>query len=338
MSIDSIRLKDGRELGVEVLTYPIEPGQQVRIIDLIQVEWPRTDVDWLQSMRGCYADVLTIQTALGSLSGEAVATASVAHPKKDPEAGIVMDVVTAPGARRLGVARTITDALVSRAFAAGCRVVHLGNMPMGPSVYETIGFERLGGVFMRRPAIVGSEPEKDFFATGQRTSIRGANWGDLPGVVCLHAQPLNCALLNHRIGLVSRKFHSPSKAVGSFTTVWQDVESAQGVMLALIGETEHRVLGYGTLVPGPRPAQDYRAQIDICLHDAYARHGREMVALLIQKGRKGDIEVFEAGLAETDSAKLKWFTANGFRSVARLQDRLHLRDRSVDILLLEQRA
>ena len=337
MSMDSIRLKDGRELGVEVFTYPIEPFQRVRIIDLIQVEWPRTDVDWLQSMRGCYADVLTIQTALGSFDGEAVATASVAYPKNDPEAGIVMDVVTAPGARRLGVARTITDALVSRAFAAGCRVVHLGNMPAGPSVYETIGFERLGGVFMRRPAVAGSEPEKDFFAAGQRASIRVANWGDLPGMVCLHAQPLNCALLNHRIGLVSRRFFQPTRAVGSFTVIAHAVESAQGVLLGLVGESQHRVLGYGTLVPGPRPAQGHRAEIDICLHDAYASHGREMVAHLIHEGRKQNIEIFEAGLAETDSTKLEWFTSNGFCSVAQLQDRLLLRDRSVDILLLEKR-
>ena len=275
--MNNLILPDGRCLELEHFTYPIASGDRQRIINLIQKEWPRSNVDWLQSMRGCYSDVLTMKAVLGSIEGDAVATASVVYPVRAPEGCIVMDVITVPEARRLGIARTITNRLLEEAFEAGCRVAHLGNMPVGPSVYETIGFERLSGVFMRRPAVAGSEPEREIFAIGQQTSVRPLNWGDLPGFVCLHAQPLNCALLNHRSGLVSRKFLPPTHAVGSFSSVWDDVESAQGVLLSLVGgiPTPSSRLRYprSRASPGTEPPGRDRCLPARCLCPPRTRNG-----------------------------------------------------------------
>ena len=43
------------------LTYPIGPADRMGIIELLQQEWARTDVDWLQSMRGAYSRTLRTQ-------------------------------------------------------------------------------------------------------------------------------------------------------------------------------------------------------------------------------------------------------------------------------------
>ena len=60
-----LELKDKLKLEVVVLTYPISPDRQLQLIELLQQEWDRTDVDWLQSMRGMYSDTHHTQVALG---------------------------------------------------------------------------------------------------------------------------------------------------------------------------------------------------------------------------------------------------------------------------------
>ena len=42
-----LELKDKLKLEVVVLTYPISPDRQIQLIELLQQEWDRTDVDWL---------------------------------------------------------------------------------------------------------------------------------------------------------------------------------------------------------------------------------------------------------------------------------------------------
>ena len=54
------------------LTYPIGPADRMGIIELLQQEWARTDVDWLQSMRGAYSRTLRTQVALARVDGHGV--------------------------------------------------------------------------------------------------------------------------------------------------------------------------------------------------------------------------------------------------------------------------
>ena len=185
------------------LTYPIEPADRMGIIELLQQEWARTDVDWLQSMRGAYSRTLRTQVALARVDGHAVGTASIAFPCERPQVGVVEDVMTRKDFRGLGIAATLTEGLVQRAWKAGCRVVYLGNTLRQLSVYEKIGFRRLYGAVMRRAAPGETEPEKEFFAPGQETTVRPATWGDLPGVACLMAQPMESLCLDFLRGLVS---------------------------------------------------------------------------------------------------------------------------------------
>ena len=76
----TVALKDGRELEVATLVYPIEPNERIRLIEFLQQEWERSDVDWLQSMRGVYSDTLQTQVILGLVGGHLVGTASSAFP------------------------------------------------------------------------------------------------------------------------------------------------------------------------------------------------------------------------------------------------------------------
>ena len=119
-------------------TYPIPPAARMGIIELLQREWARTDVDWLQSMRGAYSQTLRTRVALARVGGDAVGTASIAFACEHPGIGVVEDVMTLEDFRGLGIAATLTEGLVQQAWEAGCRVVYLGNSPRQVSVYEKI--------------------------------------------------------------------------------------------------------------------------------------------------------------------------------------------------------
>lgn len=334
---ESVTLKDGRQMEVVHLTYPIAPADRMVIIELLQRQWARTDVDWLQSMRGAYSQYLQTRVALARVGGEAVGTASIAFACERPQVGVVEDVMTRKDFRGLGIAATLTEGLVRQAWEAGCRVVYLGNSPRQVSVYEKIGFRRLFGAVMRRPASGETEPEKDFFAPGQQTSVRPANWGDLPGVACLMAQPMESLCLDFLRGLVSPRYAPPLRCVSNFTSLWYGVEALGGSLLTLEGEGPHRVLGLGSLTPGSAPLRGHSAVIDALVHDNYPRRVGDLLDRLAETARHKGIGLLQAYAAATDSAKVEHFRAVGLTPVATLPEAIRLNGRPVDVTLLQGR-
>ncbi len=329
-------LRDGREMEVTYLTYPIEPRDRMRIIELLQQEWARTDVDWLQSMRGAYSDRLRTQVALGMVEDNLVGTASIAFPIDRPEVGVVEDVMTRQDFRGLGIAATITDQLVRRAWKAGCRVVYLGNTPRQFSVYEKIGFQRLHGAIMRRAAPGETEPEKHFYAPGQVTTVRPTTWGDLPGVACLMAQPMENLLLDYSRGLVSSRYAPPLRCVSNFTVIWYGVQALGGLMLTLAGDGPHRVLGLASITPGPAPLRHHSAVIDAVTHDDYSQGLKPLLNRLVATARQKGTRLLQAYVAASDHRKAEHFRAIGFSPAATLPEAIRLNERSVDVTLMQR--
>ena len=318
--------------------YPIAPADRMVIIELLQQEWARTDVDWLQSMRGAYCQHLRTRVALARVGGDAVGTASIAFACERPQVGVVEDVMTREDFRGLGIAATLTEGLVQQAWKAGCRVVLLGNSPRQASVYEKIGFRRLFGAVMRRPAPGETEPETDFFAPGQQTTVRPANWGDLPGVACLMAQPMESLCLDFLRGLVSPRHAPPLRCVSNFTSLWYGVEALGGSMLTLEGEDPHRVLGLGSITPGSAPLRGHSAVIDVLAHDNYAQGARDLLKRLVETARQKGIALLQAYAAATDSAKVEHLRSVGLTPVAMLPEAIRLNGRPVDVTLLQGRC
>jgi GNAT superfamily N-acetyltransferase len=328
---------DPEQFEVTVHRYPIDPAARTRLIDLLQQVFPRTDVDWLQSMRGQYADVLTTWQVVGTLDGTPVGSASVAFAVDSPEVCVIEDVITVPAARRRGIARTLTERAVQIAFDAGCRVAYLGNAPIVSSVYEHIGFTRLAGACMRRPGPGGEDYEGVAFAPGQRTVVRETNWGDLSAVVCLMAQPIVPALAHYDQGLVSPLAAAPRRAVSNFTSVKYAVESAGGNMWSLVSvDSPHRVLGFVSVMPGPGPLREHTGRFEVTCHDQYAGDASVLLETAIGWATEQGKVLLEAFVAETDNTKREWFEEAGFVEVARLPGVLSIADRRVEAIVLHR--
>jgi len=318
----------------ELVTYPLPGGQWPALLAFWKAEWDHTAVDWLQALRGAYADSLTIQLAFAVCGGEVVGTASVYYPLQSPEVCCVSDVLTRPDMRGRGIAANLTEMGIKSAFAAGCQVAYLGNTPKPRSVYEKIGFQRIQGAMMRRVAPGQGNAEVRWYAPGQFLSVRETLWGDLPGVVCLLAQPLSVCFTDYPRGLVSARLADPVWCLATFTMIWYDVTNRGGKMFTLAGGSPHRVLGFGTLTPEPGAARAHRAVLDLVVHDQYSHGASLLLESLLAEARARRLQAVQTYVAESDQAKIGPFQKAGFRLWGMLPDQVRLGGRSLGVSLL----
>lgn len=333
-----VQLPDGRQLELERLTYPIAFADQARLIELWRIEWTKTDFDWLAAMNGDYCETLTIKSVIGSVDGAAAGTTSVYYPADRPEVSLVGNVLTHPDYRRLQIGRCLIDVVVDDSFAAGCRVCYLGTTRSSRCVYLNCGFDWVSGGVMRRAAAGAGGYESTAFGPGQVTSIRGATWGDLPGVACLVAQPLGCAVIDYPRGLLSPRHAAMERCVSNFPAVWYDVSDHGGAMCVLTGDRPHRVLGFGSLTLGSGPGRRHHAIIDVATHDHYAVDAEPMIAWLTDRAVRIGVRTLQAQVAAMDEDKADWFRCAGFDRVAELPDQLRVEDSMMAVLLFEKQV
>jgi hypothetical protein len=286
-------------------------------------------------MRGDYADTLTTITAVGNLGGRPVATASTAYPAAEPEIAVIEEVMTLEQYRGRGIAAAMSDFVADIAFSSGCLACYLGNSPRSRSVYENIGFRRIDGCIMRRPAPGSEDAEDALFAAGQETTIRETAWGDLPGFAALVAQPGPVTLLDYPRGLVSAG-HWPLRCVGNFTTIRYATLDADGCLLTVQGESPFRVLGFGSLTPGPPPARTHMGDVDIALHENYGDAAEPLISDLIARAVEKNLSDLRARILRSDDIKLDWFAAAGFQRESLLSGEVVVDGRKADVIVLRR--
>lgn len=332
---NAIPLRDGRTLDIEVLTYPVDSARQSALIGLWRTEWTGGDYDWLRSMNGDYSRHLRIQAVLGTIEGRAAGTASVCFSCREPEVSVVGSVLTHPGCRRLGVAEALTSAVVDLSFGAGCRVSYLGATRDPRNVYLRCGFRWWNGGVMRLEREDSSGCEDGFFAPGQATSVREANWGDLAAFACFVVQPWDTLVLDYPRALLSGKYVKLQRCVSNFPAVHEEAATRGGVLGVLAGESPHRVLGFGSLTPEPGEYRRHKAVIDVCSHDNYEDGADSLVRWLMSEAAGRGVERLQAYVAASDAGKQERFRRFGLKPLARLPGQIRLEGREVDVLVLE---
>lgn len=333
--LKSIPLRDGRRLDVEVLTFPIDSIRQNTLIGLWRTEWIQGDYDWLQSMNGDYSQYLRIQVVLGTIEGCPAGTASICYPYVNPEISVVGSVLTHPDHRRLGVAEALTCAVVDLSYGAGCQVSYLGATRDPRNVYLRCGFRWWNGGVMRREREDSSGCEEGFFELGQSTSVRKSNWGDLPALACFVVQPWDTLVLDYPRALLSGRYVNLQRCVSNFPVLHDAVAALGGVLGVLVGESSHRVLGFGSITPEPGDSRRHKAVIDVCSHDGYSGGADSLIRWLMAEAGGCGVEQLQAYVAELDVGKQECFQRFGLKPLARLPGQIRLEGREVDVLVLE---
>jgi GNAT superfamily N-acetyltransferase len=333
-----IRLADGRDLEIEVLTYPIPFRDQMNLVDLWTTEWTKGDYNWFEAMNGAYSDSLTIHSAIARINGRAVGTASVAYPCNTPEVSVVGSVLTHKEYRRLGIAAHLTNLVVDRSFATGCQVCYLGATRSPHCVYLRCGFEWWNGGVMRRAAPGMNQPENHFFAAGQTTTVREACWGDLPGFACFVVQPWDCLILDYPRALISGKYGTLQRCVSNFPAVYDDLIERGGLMCVLTGESPHRVLGFGSLTPGRGVGRRHKGIVDFATQDDYRHDAMRILDLLLAAAEERKVESVQAWIASSDQKKANEFLGLGFERLATIPGAVRLSGDDIDVNLFERKV
>lgn len=333
MRDELIHLSDGELLTVKTLQYPLLPAEQVEVIQLWRTEWEETGFDWLPWMNGVHANALVTETAIAWHRDTAVATATVCYPSKEPEICVVMNVLTRNSFRGRGIASQLTSLVVNRAFHSGCMAAYLGNTPAKHSVYEDCDFVRIAGVFMRRIKPGTPNLESSLFSTQQKTSIRPADWGDIPGVAALVAHPLETFLIDYPQGLVSSKYLAPERGLTQFSAVWYGSRRAGGDMHVLTGATAHRILGFGSFTPGLGPVKNFLADVDFVCHDAYRDEAPLLLQSLIRAGKANTfLRELRLITAVSDEWKRQCASGCGFGEAMEFPEQLHFNTQEIALV------
>ena len=330
-------MESGNERAVRwsLLTYPIAVAAQNELVGLWRTEWTGGDYDWLKAMYGDYRRTLSITTVLGRIDDRPVSTATVLFRAHNPAVCLLSHVLTHPEHRGLGLGGAAVEAAVRYGFDAGCRIAYLGSGQMQNNLYERCGFERLAGCLMRRPAPGNEIYEEDVSAPGQSTSIRRAQWGDMPGMVCFLTRPMQTRIIDYPRCLISIRYAAPLRCVSAFPTVHHQIMARGGEMLVLSTRDGGRILGLATLTPGPAPGRQHKALIDLAVLDPYHHRLDLLLEHLKTEARERHVESLQACVCTTDTAKAHALSRAGLRPVASLPGQFRLNDGIEDGLLVE---
>lgn len=126
---------------------------------------PRTASDyWL------YAHLFASSCPVALIDGEVVGAVMAFRSQEDPEEVYVQDVMTSPGHRRLGVAKTLLEHVRLRAVTWGCSRVYLTSEPENTGAQATwlsLGFHNVPGEM----EVNGVSVCKDFKGPGKHRAV-----------------------------------------------------------------------------------------------------------------------------------------------------------------------
>ena len=337
MPVQTVSLRDGSELAMHTFIAPIEASVRRELKAVLQSEWADGDLHWDATMAGEYADSLTMVTCAGMRNGRMAGTATTAYAAQEMEVGVVCDVVTLAEFRGLGIARAVTQVVTDHFFSQGGRALYLGTgrEESAGRVYQRVGFEWFHGGVMRNLPAQSADFDDDYFAPGQATSIRGAQWGDMPGVTALFTRPYEALAGDYGRGMFSSRYADQGRCVSNFPHIYYDVTDKQGSCQVLIGETAHRVLGLASITPIDGAPRRHVGQLEIMTHEAHHEHGPALLQATAKAGQALGMRRAVAYVPTMDAAKRQWMRQAGAEEVGILHGQVQLKDQSVDVEMFE---
>lgn len=314
------RLAD-QDLTVRVLEPPF--GEDA---DRVQYWW--RDVRAML-VSGELAETSLDRFIVGELDGDCVGSMPYGTPRDTRDLAVLGMVWTRPDQRRKGIA----TALLQRALAdfrtgGGIAMYLCTNNPHAFQLYHKAGFRPLIGDGMRYLAPGHEDFDETFFSYTGPATVRPGTWGDLARVSALYNQPEPRWLVKD----YGRGVYRDIRYERHYIQVWKPASQGRGTVLLL--ETEQRrVVGIASLVETNNYYEQHVQTLDFWACPAYLHQIPDLLAALIEHASKGNAEIVQAYVADTDTDKGDMLLACGFQREARLRDRLRAGDRRIDLLV-----
>ena len=129
---------------------------------------------------------------------------------------------------------------------------------------------------------------------------------------------------------------SLKRCVSNFPNMYDQITDRGGVMTMLVGEAAHRILGFGSLTPGPAPARTHKAVIDVSAHNSYIDYLPVLVEKLQTEAHNLKLQALQAFVADPDSVKKETFLRAGFKPIGQLGGELNTGSQEIDVTILEK--
>jgi N-acetylglutamate synthase-like GNAT family acetyltransferase len=288
------------------------------LINLWRTEWKRGDFDWIESLKGDYAETLRFSVVQGRIENQLAATATAIQSKEDPRVALISSVMVGSVHRGLGLGAEATKRTMTEAAKLGAEVCYLGTAQWPQNVYQKIGFKRWNGNVMRHELSGRGRLEEVFFAKGQLTLIRKASWGDATGFVTLVVQPLSTRLLSFQNSIFSGPFQHLRRCVSNFPTLYSSSINSGGNMLILQGDRHGQALGFA-IWSRRGSGLDWNAILDVATHDNYHGALGALINEACQQAQKDGVRILTTLIHPLDSEKIDALKQQGFELIALLQ-------------------
>lgn len=168
--------------------------------------------------------------------------------------------------------------------------------------------------------------------------LREAAWGDMSGFACLVVQPLDCCILDYSRSYLSCSRVPAKRCVSNILNLYDQVMDCGGVVSVLVGEAPPRVLGFGSLTPGPAPGQNHAAVLDVAAHENYTDRIPDLIEHLQDEAKGLGLESLLAFVAKPDREKRDLLPAMGYRAAGQVEGALRLNGENIIVAILRREA
>jgi len=318
-SSSSMRLKSGEMMTVERLEAPCGSWGD-RIVPFMYVRHPEyTNCSWHHNCRrvvaGDFASVSRDVFFVGLVGGEIVGTTWYGTPLDTGEVGTFGRVITAVEHRRKGISTILSRMALEDFESLGGRAMHLGTSLNNPArfVYESIGYRHYnfveGNGTVMRAVLRGDydDFERQYFAPGRPTSLRGLHWGDLARAEVLVNLP-HWFVKDHS----QRVFgHTPFE--GQFFDLMEGVDQGETGMALTTDEQRLVGMAYTARTGAGGGVQDHVRVLEFVVHPHYAEAGAELLSVVSARTAASRLLAYASAL---DVQKCETLEETGFEREA----------------------
>ncbi len=334
------QLRNNEKLVIKILEPPlgeyIDRLYRVYIYDGSEVTSPFSlcerirggffsDFWWDRVMNGKLARWNLDRFFVGEIDGKAVANIVYSVPRDTKDVGALGMVFTKLEHRRKGIASFLMEAAIRTFEEEGGLAMYLATAnPAAREMYAKFGFTPYlsrftpylsNRVTVMRYLVAGREEfDSTYFTYDGKALVREADWGDLPRIARLYANPKHAWLIKPGAESISILRNSQI----DFAKEIAEAEKGKG-RLFVLENPRRRVVGVSFLTELNSRYEQRVKMMDFRIVPDYFRQSGDLLRATIEKASDTNTEIIEMCIAQCDEEKKEMAKRVGFMKEATLR-------------------
>jgi GNAT superfamily N-acetyltransferase len=320
LSAEKVTLRSGEHVTIRVVSPPM--GAYADKVGC----WAHVRDDLLA---GRMSDTLDVRYFVAEIGGEVVGSMGCYTPRGTRSVGLVEFVETDERHRRKGIASLLLGRLIAGFRSEGGKALLLCTTnPIAGSLYEKHGFWYTVGDGMMYVSPDAPDFPNEYLSHTGAASVRGAEWGDLPGASLLYNNPEPDWLIKDYL---TGSFRD-TRFERHFTQLMRGSEEDRGAVLVLESPA-NSVVGVAAFHRVDSYYEQHVANLSFRACPAYYAQADELLKQALQRARGLSLDTLQVRIADVDEGQKELVRHAGFSETARLPGLLRDGDLRMDALI-----